>query len=324
MSLEVTAGGLLTTVQDAGRFGVAALGVGTCGAADHYSYAIANLLVGNSAASAALEVTLCGPTIRVRRGVCIAITGAQADADIDGTPISPWRRIDVPAGSMLRVGNCRTGVRAYIAIAGGIATTPVMCSRSTDLRGGFGGLDGRALRKGDMLPTGEWSSTANERIACERLAIASRWVNPLPDLDLDRPATLRFVPGSDALRSGHALSQTTWRVDTRSNRQGVRLSGESIAPINSRERISEPVVPGTIQLPPDGQPIILGVDAQTVGGYPRIGHIIRADWPRLAQLAAGEVLALQQVDQAEAAAAARSQRARLARIALALGHYRQR
>jgi len=313
MSIEVLSAGLATTVQDRGRHGFAALGVGVAGAADAYSMHIANLLVGNDEAAATLEISLLGPTLRFVHATRVAITGADIHAQCDGVTLSGWRAIDLPAGSELQLGGCRRGARSYLAVFGGVHTPLVMESRATDLRGGFGGLEGLALRKNDVLPMGPHTD-----LPVTHLRIHSRWVNPLPDLDLANPAVLRIVPGSDTLTAGPSLIDQAWKVDPRNNRHGVRLMGSRLAAADAGERISEPVMPGTIQLPPDGQPIILGVDAQTVGGYPRIAHVIRADWPRMAQLRSGDPLAFRLVDFQHAEAAWRAQCARLARIALAL------
>lgn len=314
MSIEVLAPGLSTTVQDRGRPGWGALGVGVGGAADAYSLAVANLLVGNPPGTAALEISLAGPQLRFAKGARVALTGAEIEANCGGRPLPGWRGIDLPADAQLSLGGCRRGARAYLAVRGGIAVAEVLGSRSTDLRGGFGGLEGRALRAGDLLPLGATSGSDPEI-----LRIDPRWVNPRPDLDLAAPPVLRFLAGNDALAEPAALTRADWQVATSSNRQGLRLGGPALRAASAAERISEPVLPGTIQLPPDGQPILLGVDAQTVGGYPRIGHLIRADWPRLAQLRPGDRLRLQPVDSAAAQLAWRAQQARLARIAIALG-----
>lgn len=312
MSIEVFAAGLSTTVQDLGRRGFARLGIGAAGAADTYSLQIGNLLVGNHEAAAGLEISLLGPTLRFAGAARVAITGAEIHAQCDGEPLAGWRGIDLPAGSELQLGGCRGGARSYMAVLGGVQTPLVLGSRATDLRGGFGGVDGRALRPGDCLPIGP-----HAELSVMKLRVHSRWVNPLPDLDLGNPAVLRILPGSDLLTLGQALTHHAWRVDPRNNRQGIRLTGPHLVTIDTSDRVSEPVMPGTIQLPPDGQPIILGVDAQTVGGYPRIAHVIRADWPRLAQLRSGDPLAFCIVDFAQAQFAWRAQCARLARIALA-------
>jgi len=313
MSLHVLTAGLASSVQDGGRHGFAALGIGTSGAADGYSYAVGNLLVGNAPDAASLEASLLGPTLECRRAVRIAITGASIEATCDGEVLPGWRVIDLPAGSRLQLGRCLQGTHAYLAINGGIDVSAPLGSRATDLRGGFGGLEGRWLRAGDVLPLGPVCSEPTSR-----LRIGRRWVNPLPDIELNAPAVLRVLPGSDPLSEPTALFDQAWQVAANSGRQALRLRGRALRLMDSSERWSEPVMPGTLQLPADGQPIVLGVDAQTVGGYPRIGHVIRADWPRLAQLRQGQMLAFRAVDQAQALAAWRGVKSRLARIALAI------
>jgi antagonist of KipI len=312
VSLEVLSGGLCSTVQDGGRHGWAALGVPAGGAADAHSLRLANLLVGNAELAAAIEITLAGPTLRFHRAARIALTGARIAAHCEQQALPGWRAIELPAGAELRLGGCADGARSYLAIDGGIAVEPVLGSRSTDLRGGFGGWQGRSLRSGDSLPLGR------SRVACTRLRTGRRWINPLPDLELGRTAVLRLLAGSDPLEDPASLFAQQWQVTPRANRQGLRLRGDALAVVNTGDRLSAPVVPGTIQLPPDGLPIMLGVDAQTVGGYPRIGHVIRADWPRLAQLKPGDHLMFREVDADTAAHAWQAQRARHARIAIAL------
>ncbi|WP_149196503.1 biotin-dependent carboxyltransferase family protein [Luteimonas suaedae] len=313
MSIEVLAPGLATTVQDDGRVGLRHLGIGSAGALDLYSHAVANLLAGNAADAATLEVALSGPRLRFRKPARIALCGAEIDAEVDGTAIPGWRPVQLPAGSTLVLGRCRKGARAYLAVAGGLALPDTLGSASTDLRGGFGGVHGRALAAGDVLELG-----AEGVPAVERLSIAPWWIDGTPDLDLSVPSRIRVLAGGDATAPVDALFTGRWRVAAASNRQGLRLEGDALALADMHERISEPVAPGTVQLPPDGCPIVLLADAQTHGGYPRIGHAIRADRPRLAQLRPGDVLRFAPCTPAEAHAAACAQRQRLTRIALAI------
>ncbi len=282
------------------------------GAADGWSLAVANLLVGNPMDAAALEITLRGPTLRLPGGGRIAITGATVDARCDGESIPGWRTVDLPAPAELHLGQCRRGARAYLAVAGGVDVPLVLGSRSTDLRAGFGGHAGRALRAGDALAT---SAAAD---APARTAVARRWVDPRPTLDFDLPALLRYLPGSARTDPVDALAERIWRIAPRSDRQGLRLSGDALTLAGRPPAWSEAVAPGTLQLPPDGRPIVLGVDAQTIGGYPRIGHVIRADWPRMAQLRPGEEVRFLPVDDAAAARALHAQQIALARLALAM------
>ncbi len=321
MSLDILAPGLLTSVQDAGRYGSRAYGVGPGGAADRYSLEIANLLVGNASDAAGLEVTLAGPTLRMRCATRLAICGAQIDAHADGIALPGWRPIVLQAGSVLMLGACRRGARAYLAFAGGIDAPIVLGSRSTDLRSGFGGHAGCALRTGDVLSLGlphTALTSPSAPNASTSPRIATWWIDADADLDFSGSAAVRMLMGSDATSPVDALWAQEFVVDAASNRQGLRLRGASMHIADSRERISEPVVPGTVQLPPDGQPIVLLADAQTVGGYPRIGHVIAADLPKLAQRRAGQHLRFAVLDRLQAQRANAEQRARIARIALAV------
>jgi antagonist of KipI len=311
MSIEVLAPGLLTTVQACGRAGFRHLGVGLGGALDPETQAIANLLAGNATSAATLEIALAGPTLRFQHAARIALCGAAFDADIDGEPLPGWRSAILPAGSVLRIGGCRSGARAWLAISGGIRVPDILGSASTDLRGGFGGVEGRALRAGDRLHAEPFEEKT------ERARIAPWWIDPHA-LDADPSRPIRVLPGSDATDPGDGLFATEWTVAPASDRQGLRLAGTALALRDGREYVSEPIVPGTVQLPPDGQPIVLLADAQTHGGYPRIGHVIRADRGRLAQLRAGDAIRFAPCTPAEAGAASRERAHSLARIALAV------
>lgn len=279
--VDVLAAGLATMVQARGREGFREFGVGFGGALDPDTQSIANLLVGNAADAATLEIALAGPTLRFERPARIALCGAAFDADVDGTPLPGWRIADLPAGSVLRIAGCRVGARAWLAVCGGIRVAEVLGSASTDLRGGFGGVEGRVLRAGDRLHVEPFAGASGH------LRIQPWWIDPCA-LDSRAAAPIRVLPGSDATEPGDGLFETAWTVAPASDRQGLRLAGDPIAACDARERISEPVAPGTLQLPPDGNPIVLLADAQTHGGYPRIGHVVRADRGRLAQLRAGD------------------------------------
>jgi biotin-dependent carboxylase-like uncharacterized protein len=337
MSLRVLAPGALTTLQDRGRTGSRALGVGCAGVLDPYSSAVANLLVGNPASAATLEITLAGPRLQLSRPTRIALCGGDFDMHADGVAIPGWRPVTLPAGTTLTIGACRRGARAWLAIAGGFQSTRRLGSASTDLRGGFGGMDGRALIAGDVLGEDD-AAAANgledgnaEAAAAGRdvagIDIARWWVDRAPELTFVQPAWIRAIAGPDACIPDHGLFAHAWCVAADSNRQGLRLqpvttqdpaSAPPLRPADLRERISEPVAPGAIQLPPDGQPIVLLADAQTHGGYPRIGHAIQADWPRLAQLRPGDRLRFEACSREDAWAARRVQAQQLARIALAV------
>jgi antagonist of KipI len=306
MTMKVLSAGLQTSVQDLGRFGYRQLGIGVSGALDGYSLRVGNWLVGNDENAAALEITLQGPRLHFERAVRIAITGADVEAQTDGIVLPGWRPIDLPAGCELRFGPCRRGARAYFTVAGGIDVAIALGSASTDLRAGFGGFEGRCLMAGDSLSLATTSGTAP-------------WgIDPEPDLEFGRPTTIRVLPGRDGTMPMNAFCDDLYRVSAQSNRQGVRLQGAALTIADSRERLSEPVAPGTVQLPPDGQPIVLLAEAQTTGGYPRIGHVVSADLPRLAQLRPGDSLRFEMIDWATAQELACAQRRRLSRIALAI------
>jgi biotin-dependent carboxylase-like uncharacterized protein len=310
--IEVERAGALSTVQDAGRFGQRHLGVGAAGALDAYSAQVANLLVGNPVGAALLECTLVGPSLRFTRAVRIALTGAPLEAEVDGVALPGWRPIELPAGSVLRLGACRRGVRAYVAVDGGIEVEPLLGSAATDLRAGFGGHGGRALRAGDRLAL----RAAAHRF--DHIDVARWWIDPAPDLSFADEHTVHVLPGHDSTLPATALLHRRWRVSARSDRQGLQLEGAPLHLADARDRVSEPVVPGTVQLPPDGTPIVLLAEAQTVGGYPRVAHVASADLPQLAQCRPGDGLRFMPIDPAGARARRWAQAARLGRIALAI------
>jgi 5-oxoprolinase (ATP-hydrolysing) subunit C len=312
VKLHVLSPGLLTTVQDAGRIGWRHLGVAQCGALDGTAAMLANHLVGNDPGEAVLELTLQGPALRFERAVRLAICGARVLArfeceDGNRSVVESGRHATLPPG-VLRIGNLRDGARAWLAFAGGIDVPVALGSRSTDLRGGFGGFEGRALRSGDELKL-----RAPPGISCARPRMPKWWVDPHFD---ERGLPIRYIP----LPSTLALDGRAWQVSARSNRQGLRLEGAALEGPRS-EGISAPVAPGTVQCPPDGKPIVLLADAQTVGGYPRLGHVISADLPRLAHVCPGEIVRFQSCDAQTATRLACAARARIARIRLMIDKY---
>jgi biotin-dependent carboxylase-like uncharacterized protein len=314
VTIEVLRPGLLTTVQDLGRSGWRHLGVGCAGALDAFSHRVANRLVGNRDDAAALEVTLAGPRLRFAAAASVALCGGDFAMEVDGIPVDGWRPLRLPAGATISIGAVRRGARGYLAVAGGFAVAPVLGSASTDLRGGFGGFEGRGLRGGDVLRVaGDGAS-----VAFNRLHAAAWWIDPAPDLEFRAPATIHMLPGRDAAMAAATAFACEWRIAAASDRQGLRLDGAAIAGAAVAVAPSEPVAPGTVQLPPDGRPIVLLADAQTHGGYPRLGHVIRADMPRLAQLRPGDRLRLVPCTVEEARRRACAQRQRLARIGHAI------
>lgn len=304
--------GALSTVQDRGRYGWRHLGVGRAGALDPDLAALANRLVGNPADAAVLELTLSGPTLALPAPARVALCGATVEAQFEDAhgvrhPLPGGRPVVLPAGT-LRLGAIRRGLRAWLAVAGGLDVPIVLGSRSTDLRGGFGGLDGRPLREGDALPIGD------AVVGTADTPQAPGWWIDL-DADVPRDAPIRIVPASPGVVA--PLEARAWTVDPRSDRQGLRCAGEPLS-LARPEQVSAAVAPGTVQLPPDGQPIVLLADAQTVGGYPRLGHVIAADLPRLAQRRAGDALRFVAVTRDEARAAWMQRTARIARLEWAI------
>ena len=288
--------GLLTTLQDAGRAGQAQFGVGRSGAFDAPSHRIANALAGNPCDACVLEITLIGPTLRFLRDAWIAATGAPLPLRIDNHDTPMWAPLRIRAGQVLTLGTMRTGCRAYLAVHGGIEVDPVLGSRSLDVNAGIGPLNGRALRAGDTLSIGSIVS-AHEMVrqAQPVKASSSKWhVNGRTWFDEYSPRILRLLPGAHFERldahSRAVLFDTAFRVGRDSNRVGVRLEGATLALGAPTEAISEGCVPGTLQLPPSGQPIALGVEGPVSGGYPRIGQIAAVDLPRLAQCRPGDAL----------------------------------
>lgn len=266
---------------------------------DRTALRLANLLIGNDEGAAGLEATLIGPALEFDVPTLVAVGGGDLSAAIGGVPLGRWRPTLVPPGATLRFGRPESGCRAYIAIAGGIDVPPVFESRSTYLRGGFGGLAGHALRDGDTLHFGD-TSMLSRRIArsLERddnaVAIA-QWSAGMTLRPRYTPEpTVRLVAGAHAesldAASRTALFAGRFRVSAASDRMGYRIEGQ---PLKLRERLeilSEGVTFGTLQLPPGGAPIILMADGQTTGGYPRIGEVASVDLPLVAQLKPGDHL----------------------------------
>lgn len=287
MSVQVLRPGLLSTLQDAGRPGHAALGIGRAGAADRPAWRLANALVGNTGGEAALEITLQGPTLRFERAARIALTGAPIDASVGERPLLPWTAVDLPAGSVLRLRGMRQGCRSYLAVRGGFAVPAVLGSRSEDLHARLGPFGGRALTAGDVLPLDETGGID----AIDQLRIRRWGVDPQPWFDFAM-GPLALLPGSHADRldaaSRERLHRQPFRLAASSNRTGARLEGEALALAAPLELVSEAVLPGTVQLPPSGQPIALLAEAPVTGGYPRIGQVAAVDLPTLAQRRPGD------------------------------------
>lgn len=277
------------TVQDLGRHGHQHVGVCPGGAMDPIACALANALVGNAPGEAALEITVLGPDLELERDTLLALCGAPFQATM---PVN--RPVLLPAGTRLVIGRAPRGARAYLAAAGGIAVEPVLGSRSTFIPGGFGGLGGRTLRRGDAIPLVEESEDlSRERFSKLKRKNGSsvRWSVPPHTVPEHEPLVLHVLDGqhfpSFDVASQRAFVDSVWKIGPESNRMGFRLEGPALAREKGDEILSGPTCLGTVQVPSNGTPIALMADHQTTGGYPKIAEIASADVARLAQLGPG-------------------------------------
>jgi antagonist of KipI len=322
-AITVIQPGLFTTIQDLGRPGHRAAGVPLSGGADRLSLRLANLLVGNPEGAAVLECTLLGPTLRFEREATVAVVGAA----FPGFPSAVATR--VTAGTEIALGHATSGCRGYLAVSGGIEVESVLGSKSTLVVAGLGGLAGRPLRAGDRLGAGTDPGPPHSVGPSFGLPAAGPTGLPFPNpphrdapgaSPLTDPALLRIIPGEHAEAFGEAAWSRIFRASSRSDRMGIRLEGEPLPGGESFAGMpSLAVFPGTVQVPPDGQPIVLLADAQTIGGYPVLGQVIMADLPRAAQLRPGDMLRFEPVSLAEARAALREQETGLAAVREAAG-----
>lgn len=305
MKAQVLRAGPQTTVQDLGRNGYRASGVGTGGALDPFAARIANLLVRNDEADALIEIALGNFRMRFEDERLIAWCGGDFDVQVDGIQIPPGHCFLVRANDEIVIKNPKRGYRAWLAVSGGIDVPLVLESRSTDLRAAFGGLDGRVLRDGDSLSFGEESHGVRKlkKIlgdACLSSWSAQReWTNPV-----NFYPTLRIVRGPDWARFNEAahdlLTSEKFIVTSEADRMGVRLDGPELKRMETSDLLSEAVAPGTMQVPPNGQLILLLGDCQTVGGYPKIAHVITVDLPMAAQLRPEDQVRFQEVSLSDA------------------------
>ena len=276
-SLLVESAGLQTTVQDLGRPGFGPEGVSASGAADPVALRLGNLLVENQPGVAGLELTLVGGSFVFPDGAVIAITGADLGATVNGRPLEMWASHTLEPGTKLMFGATRNFARGYLAIAGGIQVDPFLGSASTHVLSGLGGFEGRALRKGDRLRIGK----ASKKVRRRRITLAALYA-------FKPRKVLRVTEGPQADWFSEAAKQVfyrdVFRVSEESDRVGLRLEGPVLDGSTAREIITEGVSLGAVQVTPSGQPIILFVEQQTTGGYPKIANIIAADLHRIGQL----------------------------------------
>jgi antagonist of KipI len=298
--IEVIRGGMLTTVQDLGRQGYLKLGVVVGGAADPFAARVANFLAGNKEDAALLEMAFAGPKLRFMEDSVVAWCGADFTATCNGEPLPKNRPASLAAGSVLGFGGTKTGAMAWLAVAGGIDVPGVMDSRSTDLAGKFGGFDGRKLAAGDRLAIGRSESPK----PISPRGVASWSLIPERLVAVCGPGVVRVMHGPEwewfSEEAREAFFQSVFEVTKDGNRMGTRLSGPHLSLAAPREMISAAVDHGVIQVPPSGRPIVLGVDRQTIGGYPRIGVVATVDLGKLAQFRPGETVRFHEIQTHEA------------------------
>jgi biotin-dependent carboxylase-like uncharacterized protein len=280
--IEVIKNGFQSTIQDLGRFGFRKIGVPESGAMDSKSMIDANKIVGNPYSHPVIEHTFYGGTYKFSEAVVVSVTGATCNPTVNGIPKSQYEPIYLNAGDEVELNHPSRGCRSYLAIQGLLKLSMIMNSYSTYLPGHFGGFNGRALESGDLL---EWQSNLNESSTIEFDKKQIPYFSSKIVLSLNM--------GPESIKVGKSVMEkiisTTYVVDSNSNRMGIRLKGEAIE-IRNQEMNSSPVIPGIIQLPPSGVPIILMKDGQTIGGYPRIGIFNDSEQWRLGQLKTGDQL----------------------------------
>jgi biotin-dependent carboxylase-like uncharacterized protein len=314
MGIRVLEAGLYTTVQDAGRSGQRRWGIGRSGALDGLAASLLNILLGNPLEAALLEMHFPGPRLRFEQATVMAIGGADFAPTLDGRPLANWQRHVVQPGQELAFRQPRRGRWAYLAVAGGLHTPRWLGSASMNPFAGLDGLLGRPLRAGDEIPLSPGLPTP-----AAGLALAHR---ARPEYVTDDTRPLRVLPGAEfhALDpdSQAALFDEAMTIGADSNRMATRLEGVRLRLAYPVELVSSAVACGSIQLPPDGRPVVLLADAQTIGGYPRVAHIITADLPDFVQRRPGQSVRFQPTTIVEAERAAATQRQRLRQLATAV------
>ncbi len=293
--------GFLTTVQDLGRAGFTAQGISASGAADPLALRIGNRLVGNDDGAAALEMTVVGGSFGFEGSGFAVLAGGDAAAVLEGTPRPPWRAFPFRSGDTIACGPMHGGSRAYLCVRGGIAVPSWLGSASTHLVSGLGGFHGRALAAGDRVPVGREPKNPVLEVAVDPSAIPGYRASD-PFRVMAGPQSAWFPSSARA-----ALFDDSWRVSDACDRMGIGLSGPKLAMREPRELLTEGVCCGAIQVPPSGAPIVLFVEHQTTGGYPKIANVIAADLPRLGTLRPRDVLRFAPVAWAEAHELLRSQ-----------------
>lgn len=309
MEVTIRQPGVLSTIQDLGRPGRRQLGITPGGAMDALSLRLANVLVGNPESSAAVEMTLRGASLHFDHDALAAICGGEFTVSLDGVGHSTQRPFRIGRDSTLSVGAARRGCRAYLAVAGGFEIGSILGGRGTDLRAGIGGVQGRALLADDILH----ARNIDVPPIPSGWFLADDW---LPDLS--GRVMLRSLRGEHMDEFDKSIFDHAFQVSAQSDRMGLRLRGEPFQRTRGAELLSTAVMTGTVQVPPDGHPIILAADCQTIGGYPRIAHIVTADLPTLGQLRPGDTVRFVEVDLETARAALAEQALNLRKLRIGL------
>lgn len=294
MGMKFRSGGLLTTIQDAGRCGYQQFGVPVSGAMDLRALALGNILVGNPEDEAALEVTLMGPQIEFTAANVVALTGADLTATLNGKPMQRYRAVTVKAGDVLSFGAQKAGSRAYLAVAGGFEIEPVMGSRSTYLKAQMGGLEGRKLGKDDFIG-----------FRAPKITLPNMGLRTLTPQDYSASEHLLRViigPQDNAFtKEGlETFLRETYSVTTQSDRMGCRLDGTVIKHKKDGNIISDGISLGAVQVPSEGKPIIMLADRQTTGGYTKIANVITVDLPKITQSSPGDTVRFEEITVQEA------------------------
>ena len=301
MILQILSPGPLSTIQDGGRFGYMSSGFGSGGAMDLRSMQIANILVGNLPEDGVIEMTMLGISAQFTCRSVIALTGADMQPKLNGKPIAMYRSIPVQPGDHLSMSAAQSGMRCYLAVAGGFDIDPVMGSMSTNLKIKAGGFRGRKLQAGDQLPLRRSVISAEEAVhSCA------------PENDYPQVTTVRvmFGPQEDYFtdKGVETFLRSAYKVSEQSDRMGVRLEGAPIESKNGVDIISDGIAYGSIQIPPSGMPIIMMADRQTTGGYAKIATVITADLPKIAQAKPGTYIRFMAISKKEAVAALKKER----------------
>ncbi len=316
--IEILSTGAVNSVQDLGRTGYLDAGVGRSGMMDAPALEIANLLVGNDKGAAGIEVALFPFRLRFEADTVFAVAGADCPAKLDDRQVPGWWAMTAKAGEVLTLGLPRSGARAVIAFQGGIDVPLVLGSRSTDLKSVFGGFEGRGLNRGDRLSLAE---TSRRVLRMEGGYGADVSALRGPAAAKDEAIVLRVLPSAEyAVFTGEARSkfhETDWLITNDANRMGYRLSGPDLALTRKLELFSHGIMPGTVQVPPNGQPIIQLAEANTCGGYPKIANVIEADLWRLAQAPVGARLRFEATTRDTAIEVLQQQRTFMAELAAA-------